>query len=403
MRPKVSFIIPCYNLAHFLGDCVNSILSQTYVDFEILIMDDCSPDNTQEVAAGFKDPRVTYIRNEPNLGHLRNYNKGIELARGRYIWLISADDCLRSRNVLEKFVEVLDQNPNVGYVFCPAMTLNKNGEEVGVEEVWIWPGYRDRILRGDEVVRRSAYRCALISPTALVRKECYTRVGGFPLDQPRTGDWYLWAVFAMTSDVGYFAEPMVCYRRHDTNMDKIMAENDPSFFFEQEMLCRWSMKKEAENAGVKDVYQDFRRGLADVYASRLVDNEITNGRQGCSWEFAIQEIRDNTPGEEDAQEILRLIRSGWAGKLALGQARTGAWHYNEGRLDQAIIVFRSALKSNPWCIKSRIYLWVSRLERSIGIQLVPLLRLFKNTLLTSLRRVIRRSSILSSSYFYVGK
>src|SRR5216684_5652724 len=96
MNPKVSFVIPCYKLAHLLPECVNSILSQTYQDFEVLIMDDCSPDHTPEVARSFRDARVKHIRNEPNLGHLKNYNKGIELARGQYVWLISADDCLRT-------------------------------------------------------------------------------------------------------------------------------------------------------------------------------------------------------------------------------------------------------------------------------------------------------------------
>src|SRR5947209_11370258 len=86
-KPKVSFVVPCYKLAHLLPECINSILSQTFKDFEILIMDDCSPDNTEEIARSFKDPRVKHIRNDPNLGHLRNYNKGIELSRGRYIWL----------------------------------------------------------------------------------------------------------------------------------------------------------------------------------------------------------------------------------------------------------------------------------------------------------------------------
>lgn len=66
--PTVSFIVPCYKLAHLLPDCVNSILSQTYRDFEVLIMDDCSPDNTPQVAQSFPDPRVTHIRNDPNLG-----------------------------------------------------------------------------------------------------------------------------------------------------------------------------------------------------------------------------------------------------------------------------------------------------------------------------------------------
>jgi glycosyltransferase involved in cell wall biosynthesis len=120
--PSVSFVVPCYKLAHLLPECINSILSQSYREFEILIMDDHSPDATPEVAASFKDPRVRHIRNDPNLGHLRNYNKGIELSRGRYVWLISADDYLGNRYVLERFVALLDENPRVGYTFCPAAT-----------------------------------------------------------------------------------------------------------------------------------------------------------------------------------------------------------------------------------------------------------------------------------------
>jgi len=94
-KPAVSFVVPCFNLAHLLPECVNSILRQSYGDFEVLIMDDLSPDDTAAVAKSFSDPRVTYVRNDRNLGHLRNYNKGISLSRGRYIWLISADDYLR--------------------------------------------------------------------------------------------------------------------------------------------------------------------------------------------------------------------------------------------------------------------------------------------------------------------
>src|ERR1035437_2272954 len=94
MDPKVTFVVPCYNLAHLLPECINSILTQSYEDFEILIMDDCSPDATPQVAQSFRDPRVKHIRNEKNLKHLANYNKGISMARGAYVWLISADDLL---------------------------------------------------------------------------------------------------------------------------------------------------------------------------------------------------------------------------------------------------------------------------------------------------------------------
>src|SRR5262245_12964431 len=122
-NPTVSFIVPCYKLAHLLPECVNSILGQTFSDLEILIMDDCSPDNTGEVARSFTDPRVKYVRNDPNLGHLRNYNKGIGLTKGEFVWLISADDCLRRPYIVERYVEVMRKNPRVGYAFCPGVGL----------------------------------------------------------------------------------------------------------------------------------------------------------------------------------------------------------------------------------------------------------------------------------------
>src|ERR1700757_2148167 len=72
--PAVSFVVLCYKLAHLLPECLNSILSQSFGDFEVLIMDDCSPDNTEEVTKSFRDPRVKYVRNAQNLGFLRNEN-----------------------------------------------------------------------------------------------------------------------------------------------------------------------------------------------------------------------------------------------------------------------------------------------------------------------------------------
>src|SRR5262249_32156328 len=121
MNPTVTFVVPCFKLAHFLPECIGSILSQSYRDFEVLIMDDCSPDSTPQVAQSFNDPRVRHVRNERNLGHLRNFNKGIGLARGEYIWLISADDRLRRPYVLERYVQLLQAHPEVGYAFCPAV------------------------------------------------------------------------------------------------------------------------------------------------------------------------------------------------------------------------------------------------------------------------------------------
>ena len=67
MGPLVSFVVPCYNLAHLLAECVQSLLAQTYTNFEVLVLDDCSPDNTADIAASFPDPRLRYFRNGQNL------------------------------------------------------------------------------------------------------------------------------------------------------------------------------------------------------------------------------------------------------------------------------------------------------------------------------------------------
>lgn len=117
--PTVTFVVPSYRLGHFLAECVNSVLSQTYSDWEMLIMDDCSPDNTGEVASSFRDPRVKYIRNEHNLGLVKNFNKGIGSSRGKYVWIISADDYLRRPYTLERYVELMEKHEKVGSALVP--------------------------------------------------------------------------------------------------------------------------------------------------------------------------------------------------------------------------------------------------------------------------------------------
>ena len=148
MDPKVTFIVPCYNLAHLLPDCVNSILSQTYEDFEILIMDDCSPDATPEVSQSFKDPRVKHIRNETNLRHLANYNKGIGLARGKYVWLISADDRLCQPYILMRYMQLMESHPEIGYAFCPAIGMQDQVETGLLNYSYLGP--EDSIIKGQE-------------------------------------------------------------------------------------------------------------------------------------------------------------------------------------------------------------------------------------------------------------
>jgi glycosyltransferase involved in cell wall biosynthesis len=265
--PKVTFIVPCYKLAHLLPECVESILAQTFGDFEILIMDDASPDNTAEVARRFTDPRVKHVRNDPNLGHLKNYNKGIALAAGEYIWLISADDRLRTTNVLERYVRVMDAHRRVGFAFCPGIGI-RDGKETEVVS-WATLDSPDGILNGRTFLRRLLESNCILAPSGLVRRACYENVSVFPLDLPYAGDWYLWCVFSLAYDAAYFAEPMVNYREHSGSMTDALIASDMLRLTRDDLGVRYRMLEKIRAIGDAPLAEHCLQTIVDYYVQAL--------------------------------------------------------------------------------------------------------------------------------------
>jgi len=261
-NPLVSFVIPCYKLAHMLPDCVNSILKQDYENFEVLIMDNCSPDSTPQVAQSFNDPRVKHIRNESNLGHIRNYNKGMTLARGKYVWLLSADDMLRSPHVLGRFVDVMERNPRVGYVFCRAVELHQ-GKEKGIVR-WADCADEDCIWNDTSFLMRLIQTNCIVAPTVLMRKECHDKVGQFQLDLPFASDWYMWCMLAMHYGVAYLSDPMVCYRVHEESLTSLYSGGEYACIcVGDELSVLWRVGREAELANIPSVRNACESAFTD--------------------------------------------------------------------------------------------------------------------------------------------
>jgi glycosyltransferase involved in cell wall biosynthesis len=335
MNPKVSFIVPCYNLAHFLADCMHSILSQTYSDFELLIMDDCSPDHTPEVAQSFSDRRVRHIRNERNLGNIGNYNKGIGLSRGHYVWLISADDYLRREYVLRRYVEVMESHPEVGYVFCPVIAL-ENGQETGVMLNYA-PFDSHVILRGREFLTRLLQGCCVAAPAAIARRECYEKVSMFPAHMPYAGDWYLWCAFAFHYDAAYVAEPMVIRRLHDRNMTKFFEGEGRRTHVANMLEVPWQMKYQAEAAGFKDIAKLCHEAVIGEYISQLSPASVQTARPGMTWEEFETSLHGYTRSRTEATNIRAKVLAG-----------LGDHYYWENHLAQASAHYRRALQESPW-------------------------------------------------------
>ena len=129
----ITVLMPVYNASLFLREAIESILNQTYKNFEFIIINDGSTDSSLQIIESFKDPRIKLVNNERNLGIIKTRNKGLQLAKGKYIANMDADDIsLPTR--LEKQFTFLEKNPDVAVIASKLVLINQNNDEIG-----IWP------------------------------------------------------------------------------------------------------------------------------------------------------------------------------------------------------------------------------------------------------------------------
>ncbi|RYF88859.1 MAG: glycosyltransferase family 2 protein, partial [Chitinophagaceae bacterium] len=138
--PKVSVLVPTYNYAHYLPETLRSALEQTFTDFELVVVDNCSTDNTAELMATYKDdPRVIYHRNDANIGIVGNFNRCLELARGEYIKFLCADDKF-APGMLETYVRIMDEMPGVSLITCDKQAFGSKTHETITPVTHLQPG-----------------------------------------------------------------------------------------------------------------------------------------------------------------------------------------------------------------------------------------------------------------------
>ncbi len=149
-RPaKVSVCIPSHNAARFLPAAIESVLAQEFDDFEVIVSDDASTDETQTVCEGYEDPRVRVVRSDGRLGQAGNWNRCVELATGPYVILLHADDELRPA-YLRRTVDVLDSYRDVALVHCAVQRIDANGTHLTVQRLFD----EDRIDQNDATLRQ---------------------------------------------------------------------------------------------------------------------------------------------------------------------------------------------------------------------------------------------------------
>jgi glycosyltransferase involved in cell wall biosynthesis len=224
--PTVSVIVPNYNHARYLRKRIESILAQTYQDFELVLLDDCSTDDSPYILASYEnDPRITVVYSKENSGNpFKQWNKGVRMSRGRYLWVAESDDFAEPR-FLERMVSLLQEQPEVTFAYCRAWRVGEDDQrwhfaDADFDRLDAEHWKRDFVADGAEECRRYFALCApvLNASTVVFRKEAYQRAGMADERLRVAADYKMWATMAMAGKVAYIAEPLSYYRTHGENV-----------------------------------------------------------------------------------------------------------------------------------------------------------------------------------------
>jgi len=211
--PKVSVVISTYNKPDLLTEAVNSVLNQTFTDFELIIVDDESIDNTREVIADFqkKSDKIRYVF-QKNGGPSAGRNAGIRESRGEYIAFLDHDD-LWVPEKLMKQVKFLDDNKNYAMVYADAYEFNGDivTEERKLREI-------DRRNMSGHILKNLILRCFIPAPSVMIRKSAVDETGFFDTRCLFSQDWNYWLRVAKKHEIGYLDEVLAGYRRHSGNI-----------------------------------------------------------------------------------------------------------------------------------------------------------------------------------------
>ncbi|WP_423932641.1 glycosyltransferase family 2 protein [Chlorobium sp.] len=231
-RPVVSVVVPMYNNSRFIGNTIRSILGQSFSDFELLIYDDHSTDDSVELASSFSDSRIKIFRSPVNLGPEKNWNRAISDVRGRYVKLVCGDDILFSE-CLEKQVGVLENPVHAGIslVSCQRTIIDPEGKPL-IKKVNFMSGgriepvdvIRKMIRMGTNIIGEPV--CGLY-PAELIGK-----INGYSAVVPYTIDLDFWMQLLKHGDLYMIDEPLCAFRISNLSWSSRIGELRHSQFLE---------------------------------------------------------------------------------------------------------------------------------------------------------------------------
>jgi len=217
IKPLVSIILPTFNGERYIRQAIDSILAQSYDNWELIVQDNASTDRTASIVKEFKDNRIKYDVNPKNVGMAANFNLGIRRAKGEYLSLFSDDDRMLP-DYLEKQIAHLEANPQIGFSFCTHYVINEEGKRL----------YRPSHAWDDQYRRTPCVASPAIGlflllnygclpgtiSTVVIRANCLDRVGLFKEHYVMSLDWDMWIRLTACFGFGFLNERLVEVRMH---------------------------------------------------------------------------------------------------------------------------------------------------------------------------------------------
>lgn len=223
----VSIVVASYNHAEFLVQRMESLIGQTYQDIEILVIDDCSPDNSVEVLRRYEShPKVKLLIRGQNGGWVTVSNQGVEMSTGEFVIFANCDDYC-DPHMITRLVDAMNAYPTAGIAFCRSLLVDEEGHTLGDDFAIREPAFRarcltDTLLTQKEMSRFLLHSCVIPNlSAALIRKECLNTVGKLSPDYRVCSDWDLFFRIVARYDVAYIAEPLNKFRQHDTTIRSV--------------------------------------------------------------------------------------------------------------------------------------------------------------------------------------
>lgn len=274
LNDKVSVIIPTYNRSELLKKAIESLENQSHQNFEIIIIDDCSTDDTAEVVRGMDDERIIYLRHDTNKGGSEARNTGIKQATGSFIGFLDSDDQWLP-DKLERQLKQFEGQPDVGVVYTGVQVVDEHNQPTRK----IVPAYKGGILP-----KLFESNCIDTTSSVLVKSEVLDQVQGFDASLPSCQDWDLYIRLAQVTKFDFVKESLVLFYHHSgeritTNKKSVLtghmsifekykglAKKQPKSTFHRFTLTIWKVIfRTAIISGNKETVRLSRNVLAEGF------------------------------------------------------------------------------------------------------------------------------------------